>query len=97
LAHKGRQILISTLARDCPFDIFKFFRKEMTFYGVDTLKKDTVASNQMLAQLVPHIASGRLRLPQEDMPKVYAFEQAAQAFEQTFAQGGVGLLNISAP
>jgi len=97
LAHKGRQILISTLARDCPFDIFKFFRKEMTFYGVDTLKKDTVASNQMLAQLVPHIASGRLRLPQEDMPKVYAFEQAAQAFEHTFAQGGVGLLNISAP
>jgi hypothetical protein len=51
----------------------------------------------MLAQLVPHISSGRLRLPQEDMPKIYAFEQAAQAFEHTFAQGGVGLLNISAP
>jgi NADPH:quinone reductase-like Zn-dependent oxidoreductase len=31
LAHKGKQILISTLARDCPFDIFKFFRKEYTW------------------------------------------------------------------
>ena len=64
LMHKGKQILISTLARDCPFDIFKFFRKEMTFFGVDTLKKDTVASNHLLAQLLPHIASGRLQLPQ---------------------------------
>ena len=96
LAHKGKQILISTLVRDCPFDIFKFFRKEMTFYGVDTLKKDTVASNQMLAQLVPHIASGRLRLPQEDMPKIYTLEQAAEGFKQTFANGGVGLLQVSA-
>ena len=97
LAHKGKQILISTLARDCPFDIFKFFRKEMTFYGVDTLKKDTVASNQMLAQLVPHIASGRLRLPQEDMPKIYTLDQAAEAFQQVFVKGGIGLLQISTP
>jgi len=73
----------------------KFFRKEMTFYGVDTLKKDTVASNQVLAQLVPHIASGRLHLPQEDMPKIYSLDQAAEAFQQTFVKGGVGLLQIS--
>jgi NADPH:quinone reductase-like Zn-dependent oxidoreductase len=96
LAHKGKQILISTLARDCPFDIFKFFRKEMTFFGVDTLKKDTVASNQLLSQLVPHIDSGRLVLPQEDAPKIYILAQAAEAFKHTFVKGGVGLLNISA-
>ena len=96
LAHKGKQILISTLARDCPFDIFKFFRKEMTFFGVDTLKKDTVASNQLLSQLVPHIDRGRLVLPQEDAPKIFTLAQAAEAFKHTFVKGGVGLLNISA-
>ena len=95
LMHKGKQILISTLARDCPFDIFKFFRKEMTFFGVDTLKKDTVASNHLLAQLLPHIASGRLKLPQEDMPKIYTLDQASEAFKNTFVNGGVGLFNIS--
>jgi len=97
LAHKGKQILISTLQRDCPFDIFKFFRKEMTFYGVDTLKKDTVASNQLLAKLETYLASGRLHLLQENMPKIYTLDQAAEAFEQTFVKGGIGLLNISAP
>lgn len=90
----GRQVLISTLARDTPFDIFRFFRKELVFYGVDTLKLDTVASNAYLARLAPHIASGRLQLPREDRPKVYLLEQAAQAFRDTFVQGGVGLFDL---
>jgi hypothetical protein len=47
--------------------------------------------------LVPHIASGRLRLPKEDMPKIYGLNQAAEAFQQTFVKGGVGLLQISTP
>ena len=94
LAHKGRQILISTLARDCPFDIFKFFRKELTFYGVDTLKMDTVASNALLRRLLPHIDSGRLRLPQEDRPTIYTLAQASAGYRDTFANGGVGLLDL---
>ena len=95
LAHKGKQILISTLDRNCPFDIFKFFRKEMTFYGVDTLKMDTVASNQILKKLLPHIASKRLTLPQEERPVIYSMEDAASGFSQTFLKGGVGLLQIN--
>jgi hypothetical protein len=31
------------------------------------------------------------------MPKIYTLDQAAEAFEQTFVKGGIGLLNISAP
>lgn len=96
LAHKGRQVLISTLQRDCPFDIFKFFRKELTFYGVDTLKMDTVASNALLRQVAEQVQAGRLRLPAEDRPKVYAVAQADQGFADTFAQGGVGLLDLQA-
>ena len=96
LAQRGRQVLISTLERDCPFDIFKFFRKELSFHGVDTLKKDTVASNELLARLVPHIASGRLTLPQEGLPRIYSLEAAGEGFRQTFLHGGIGLLQPSA-
>ena len=95
LAHKGKQILISTLDRNCPFDIFKFFRKEMTFYGVDTLKMDTTASNQVLKKLLPHIISERVELPREERPTVYTMEEAAKGFSTTFKNGGVGLLKIS--
>jgi len=95
LAHKGKQILISTLDRNCPFDIFKFFRKEMTFYGVDTLKMDTVASNKILKNLIAHISSNRLTLPQEARPTIYTMEDAAKGFSNTFKNGGVGLLKIS--
>ena len=95
LAHKGKQILISTLDRNCPFDIFKFFRKEMTFYGVDTLKMDTTASNQVLKKLLPHIISKIVELPREERPTVYTMEEAAKGFSTTFKNGGVGLLKIS--
>jgi NADPH:quinone reductase len=94
LAVQGRQVLISTLDRSSPFDIFRFFRKEMTFYGVDTLKLDTVASNATLARLLPHLASGRLCLPDEARPKVYSLAQAATAFHDTFVHGGVGLFDM---
>ncbi len=95
LAHKGKQILISTLDRNCSFDIFKFFRKEMTFYGVDTLKMDTVASNKILKNLIVHIASNRLILPLEARPTIYTMEDAANGFSNTLKNGGVGLLKIS--
>ena len=95
LAHKGRQVLISTLQRDCPFGIFKFFRKELTFYGVDTLKMDTVASNQLLKRVADQVRAGRLQLPAEDRPKVYTLDQADKGFADTFAQGGVGLLDMN--
>ena len=94
LSHKGKQILISTLDRNCPFDIFKFFRKEMTFYGVDTLKMDTVASNQVLKKILPHIISKRLELPDEERPSIYTMADAAKGFSITFKNGGVGLLKI---
>ena len=37
MATEGRQILISTLDRDVPFDIFRFFRGRHSFLGVDSL------------------------------------------------------------
>lgn len=96
LAQKGRQVLISTLARDTPFDIFRFFRKELTFHGCDSLKRDTVAANDLLRTLVPHLASGRLQLPAEERVRVWRMADAAQGFRETFASGGAGLIDVAA-
>ena len=67
----------------------------MTFYGVDTLKMDTTASNQILKTLLPHIISKRLELPDEERPTIYSPEDAAKGFVTTFKNGGIGLLKFS--
>jgi NADPH:quinone reductase len=61
MAHGGRQILISTVERPVPFDIFAFYRGEHTYVGVDSLALDARASAAILRELVPGFASGRLR------------------------------------
>ena len=44
MAHGGRQILISTVERPVPFDIFTFYRGQHTFVGIDSLALDASAS-----------------------------------------------------
>ena len=95
LAQKGRQVLISTLARDTPFDIFRFFRKELSFFGCDSLKLDTVGANAVLRRLVPHLEAGRVKLPSEERARVWRMADAAQAYRETFVQGGTGLLDVA--
>ena len=61
LAHGGRQILISTVERPVPFDIFAFYRGEHSFFGIDSLALDAVASATRLRELLPGFASRQLR------------------------------------
>jgi NADPH:quinone reductase-like Zn-dependent oxidoreductase len=61
LAHGGRQILISTVERPVPFDIFRFYRGEHSFVGVDSLALDARASAALLRELLPGFATGGLR------------------------------------
>jgi NADPH2:quinone reductase len=61
MAHGGRQILISTVERPVPFDIFAFYRGEHTFVGIDSLALDARASAAILRELLPGFASGQLR------------------------------------
>ena len=44
MAHGGRQILIATVERPVPFDIFQFYRGRHTYVGVDSLALDACAS-----------------------------------------------------
>lgn len=61
MAHRGRQVLMSTRDRAVPFDIFTFYRGRHSFFGVDTLALDATASAAMLRTLLPGFESGHLR------------------------------------
>ena len=61
LALRGRQVFIATLDRAVPFDIFRFYRGQHSFYGIDTLTLDGAACATVLDALAPGFESGTLR------------------------------------
>jgi NADPH:quinone reductase-like Zn-dependent oxidoreductase len=94
LAHGGRHILISTVERPVPFDIFRFYRGQHTFVGIDSLALDASASAALLRELLPGFASGQLR-PLAVVPTAcYPLASAAAAYRavQSIARNRVVLL-----
>ena len=61
MAHGGRQILIATVERPVPFDIFTFYRGRHSFFGIDSLALDASASAALLRELVAGFANGQLQ------------------------------------
>ncbi|HEY7576204.1 MAG TPA: zinc-binding alcohol dehydrogenase family protein [Acetobacteraceae bacterium] len=87
LAHGGRQILISTVERPVPFDIFSFYRGEHSFVGVDSLALDARASAALLRELLPGLANGQLR-PLTVVPGAcYGLDRAVEAYRAVQAIG----------
>ena len=80
MAYGGRQILISTVERPVPFDIFAFYRGEHSFFGVDSLALDACASAALLRELVPGFVNGRLRPLPVVQAACYPLEHAAEAY-----------------
>ena len=80
MAHGGRQILISTVERPVPFDIFTFYRGQHTFVGVDLLALDASASAAVLRELVTGFASGQLRPFPMVEGACYPLEHAIDAY-----------------
>ncbi len=82
LAHGGRQILIATQERPVPFDIFTFYRGRHSYFGIDTLALDAVASAAALRAMLPGFASGALR-PFPVVPDAcYGLDQAEAAYRR---------------
>jgi NADPH:quinone reductase len=94
LAHGGRHILISTVERPVPFDIFAFYRGRHTFVGIDSLALDACASAAILRELLPGFASGRLRPFPVAESACYKLERAIDAYRavQAIARDRVVLL-----
>jgi NADPH:quinone reductase-like Zn-dependent oxidoreductase len=80
MAHGGRHILISTVERPVPFDIFAFYRGEHSFYGIDSLAIDATASAALLRDLLPGFASRQLRPFPVVEGSCYPLEQAKEAY-----------------
>lgn len=94
MAHGGRQILISTVERPVPFDIFAFYRGQHTFVGINSLALDACASADLLHELLPGFASGRLRPFPVLESACYPLERAMDAYRavQAIARDRVVLL-----
>jgi NADPH:quinone reductase-like Zn-dependent oxidoreductase len=85
MAHDGRQILISTVERLVPFDIFTFYRGRHSFFGIDSLALDARASAALLRELLPGFTGGQLRpFPVEETAR-YPLERAGDAYRAVHA------------
>jgi NADPH2:quinone reductase len=80
LAKGGRLASIAAdLARkEVSFDLFTFYRRELSFFGVDSLAHSPVEAASMLRRMLPGFASGALvpdapeRVPLEEAPRAFA-------------------------
>jgi NADPH:quinone reductase-like Zn-dependent oxidoreductase len=79
LALMGRQILIAAIDKIVEFNIFEFYRGRHTYVGIDTLALSSVATGDVLKELVPGFASGALK-PFPISEAIYSLEDAARAY-----------------
>lgn len=85
MAVRGRQIFISTIERDVPFDIFAFYRGRHRFIGIDTLALENGYGAAVLDTLRPRFESGTLRPFPVLAADVYPLARAAQAYRAVLA------------
>jgi NADPH:quinone reductase len=95
LAHRGRQVEITSPPdRRASFDLVDFYHNESRLLGVDSLKRDLVASSHILAKLAPGFASG-IYQPHR-INHALPLEEARQAYELVAnSRGGRVILKIS--
>jgi NADPH:quinone reductase len=80
MAVRGRQIFISTIEHEVPFDIFTFYRGRHRFIGIDTLALDSGYCAAVLDALRAGFETGTLR-PFPVLPaNVYPLARAAEAY-----------------
>lgn len=82
MAKRGTQILIATVERPVPFDIFTFYRAMHTYVGIDTLALDCAASSALLDSLREGFASGELLPFPVEAGAVYGIDGALQAYRR---------------
>jgi NADPH:quinone reductase len=80
LAILGRQILISAVDKIVQFNVFEFYRGRHTYVGIDTLALSSIATAEVLRELVPGFASGHLK-PFPILPHArYPLSRASEAY-----------------
>ena len=81
LARRGRQVEITSAGdRRVSFDLVDFYHNENQLFGVDTRKRDAVASGALLEALIPVFERGAFKAPLID--RVIPLSQGPAAYEQ---------------
>lgn len=81
LAEDGRMVIFSAAAgRTAEFDLFKFYRKRLTFYGLDTASFPLERVGHVLAKINPLLESGKLKAPKAAAR--YRLDRARDAYER---------------
>jgi NADPH:quinone reductase-like Zn-dependent oxidoreductase len=80
LALRGRQILIAAIDRIVQFNILEFYRGQHTYVGIDTLGMSSVATGEVLRDLVPGFAGGKLKPFPIHSSAIFPLEDAKRAF-----------------
>jgi NADPH:quinone reductase len=79
LALRGRQILIAAIDRIVQFNILEFYRGQHTYVGIDTLGLSSTATGDVLRELAPGFASGKLKPFPIHPAAIYPLEEAKRA------------------
>lgn len=93
LGKDGRMVIFSAAAgRVAELDLFMFYRKRLTFYGLDTASFALDRVGKILARIDPYIEAGRIREPKtvERFPLVDA--RAAYERVQSGSAGKVAIV-----
>jgi len=80
LALRGRQILIAAIDRIVQFNILEFYRGQHTYVGIDTLGLSSIATGDVLRELSPGFATGKLKPFPINPAAIYPLEEAKRAF-----------------
>jgi NADPH:quinone reductase len=80
LALRGRQILIAAIDRIVQFNILEFYRGQHTYVGIDTLGLSSIATGDVLRELAPGFADGKLKPFPINPAAIYPLEEAKHAF-----------------
>lgn len=80
LAILGRMIFIAAFKQTVPFDIFAFYRGRHTYVGIDTLSLSSIATAEVLRDLVPGFTSGALKPFPIEPSAIYPLERAREAY-----------------
>ena len=80
LALRGRQILIAAIDRIVQFNILEFYRGQHSYFGIDSLGLPSIATGDVLRELSPGFAGGKLKPFPIDPAAIYPLEEARRAF-----------------
>jgi NADPH:quinone reductase len=87
LGKGGRLVIFSAAGgREVTLDLFGFYRKRLTFYGLDSAALSMQETGAILKRVSPYIESGALVPP--PIAEIYPLEQAAEAYGRVQAGAG---------